>query len=197
MPDVFVAPEGKKIKTPAVRRFHNPMSAYLYKPDGVHFETKRKNEEVVLFLRRHPITNVPWIIIAFLMIMAPIVLFSFPILDFLPPEFQFISVLAWYLLTAAFVLENFLIWFFNVGIVTNKRLVDIDFHSLLYKEVSDTELSQIQDVTYNMTGAIRAIFNYGDVFVQTASEKPNIEFLAVPRPDEVVKTLQKLRENRI
>ncbi len=224
MPDVFVAPEGERPsfaeakegkrevkgkrkseeRAPLVKsgikstpRFKNPLSAYLYKPDGVNFETKRKNEEVVLFLRRHLITNVPWIMIAVLMLLAPIVLFSFPILDFLPPKFQFVSVLAWYLITAAFVLENFLIWFFNVGIVTNKRLVDIDFNSLLYKEVSDTELSQIQDVTYNMTGAIRAIFNYGDVFVQTASEKPNIEFLAIPRPDEVVKTLQKLRENKI
>ncbi len=204
MPDIFIAHESKsnvkkpvehkKKATPPRFRFRNSLSAYLYKPDGVDFETKHETEEVILFLRRHLITNAPWVLIAVLMILAPVLLSSFPVLDFLPPNFRLMSVFAWYLLVTAFILENFLIWFFNVGIVTNKRIVDIDFHSLLYKEVADTEINKIQDVNYTMGGAIRAVFNYGDVFVQTASEKPNIEFLAIPRPDEVVRVLQKLRE---
>jgi hypothetical protein len=44
-----------------------------------------------------------------------------------------------------------------------------------------------------MGGAIRTIFNYGDVLVQTAGEVPNFDFLAVPNPDKVVKVLQELR----
>jgi hypothetical protein len=44
-----------------------------------------------------------------------------------------------------------------------------------------------------MGGVVRTIFNYGDVLIQTASEVPNFEFLAVPKPDQVVKVLQDLR----
>lgn len=173
---------------------YNPFNSYMYKPRRVHFETKHKDEEVLLLLRKHPITNVPWIITAFIMLLALSVLEVFPILDFLPASLYAILIISWYLITSAFVLENFLVWFFNVSIVTNKRIVDIDFVNLLYKEVSDAELRKVEDVTYKMGGAIRTVFNYGDVIIQTASEVPNFDFLAVPRPDEVVKVLQKLRE---
>ncbi len=210
MPDIYINDESKpepvvestKTETPVVKKevkkggYHHPFRSWMYKPHWVNFESKYDHEEVVLLLRRHPVTNVPWIIIATLMVLAPLVLSSFPIIAFLPPNFQLVAVMIWYLITFAFILENFLIWFFNVGLITNVRLIDIDFLNLLVKEVTDAEHKEIQEVTYNMNGAIRAIFNYGDVFIQTAGEKPNIEFMAVPKPDEVVKILQKLREHK-
>ncbi len=204
MPDVFnAAPEPEKTvqlspveqKEIEKRHFHNPFRSYIHKPHWVNFETKYDHETVHLLLRRHIVTNVPWILVALLLILAPLLLDSFPIFAFLPANFKLIAVISWYLIVFAFVLENFLVWFFNVGIVTNIRLVDIDFLNLLVKEVSDAEIDQIQDVTYKMNGAIRSIFNYGDVYVQTASEKPNIEFMAVPSPDKIVKVLQQLREH--
>ena len=127
------------------------------------------------------------------MIIAPIVLSIFPLLTFLPQEFQLIAVLGWYLITTAFLLENFLTWFFNVNIITDERIIDIDFFNLIYKQVSDTNIDKIQDVTYTMGGVARTLFNYGDVFVQTAAEVPNFDFLAVPNPDKVAKILQDLR----
>jgi hypothetical protein len=173
------------------RRF-NPLSPYGYLPDDVDFETRTPEEKVVLLLRRHPITNVGWLLITAVMVFAPAVLSSFPIFDFLPSRYQFIAVLGWYLITLSYFLENFLSWFFNVNIITDERIIDIDFYNLIYKEVSDANIDKIQDVSYRMGGAIRTIFNYGDVIIQTASEVPNFEFLAVPRPDKVAKLLQEL-----
>jgi len=143
-------------------------------------------------LRRHPITNVAWMLIVVLMIFAPLVLSIFPLLSFLPGNFQFIAVLVWYLITMAFILENFLTWFFNVNIITDERIIDIDFHNLIYKEVSDCKIDKIQDVTYKMGGVTRTIFNYGDVYIQTAAEVPAFEFLAVPKPNKVARVLQDL-----
>ena len=207
MPDVFVS-EGDKVDkkdakvsdTPKAdtvwkkRKYHHPFRSYMYCPRGVRFETQQEDEQVLLLLRRHLITNVPWIITALFLVAAPLVLPAFPIIAFLPTNFQIVAVIIWYLVTFAFIMESFLIWFFNVSIVTNKRVVDIDFVNLLYKEVSDAEIEKIEDVTYKVGGGIRTILDYGDVWVQTASEVPNFDFLAVPRPDEVVKLLQELRE---
>jgi len=210
MPDIFISEESKKEdlkpephlsekskskvqKEKFPGSTHNPLSAFCYYPGNINFETKESKEKVVLLLRQHPITNVKWILIAFLMILAPIVLGAFPILSFLPPDFQFIAVLIWYLVTTAFVIQSFLTWFFNVYIVTDERIVDIDFYSLIYKEVSDANIDKIQDVTYKMGGVVRTLFNYGDVLIQTASEVPNFDFLAVPKPDQVAKILQDLR----
>jgi len=172
---------------------HNPLSAYFYFPDGIKFSQKDAEEKIVLFLRRHPITNLGWILIAVLMLLAPEVLKYFPILSFLPDRFQFVAALLWYAVTVAFILENFLDWFFNVCIVTDERVFDVDFINLIYREISEANIDHIQDVTVMMGGVIRTIFDYGDVYIQTAGEVPRIEYQSIPHPDKVAKILRELR----
>lgn len=212
MPDIFISDikeeENKVDSTPEVSvskpkskyklekttgHSHNPLAAFAFWPENVDFEAKDKEEEVVLLLRRHPITNLGWMLTSIVMVLAPGVLSRFPILDFLPDNYRFIAILGWYLIVTAYVLQNFLGWLFNVQIVTDERIVDIDFSNLIYKEVSDANIDKIQDVTYKMGGVARTLFNYGDVLVQTASEVPNFEFDAVPNPARVAKILQDLR----
>lgn len=172
---------------------HNPLSAIMFCPENLKFETMDSEEKVVLFLRKHFITNFGWILTTILMTLAPFVVDGIGILDPIPDNFRFMFMLIWYLVTSAYFLESFLTWYFNIYIVTDERIIDVDFYNLIYKEVSDANIDKIQDVTYKMGGVIRTIFNYGDVLVQTASEVPNFEFLAVPKPDQVVKVLQDLR----
>jgi len=212
MPDIFISPEeepkkeeqaapGSYVSRPkrkiSVEKLyghtHNPLTAYAYLPERINFETKEKEEKVVLLLRRHIVTNVRWILAALIMAVAPLFITLFLSFDFVPPGFRFIGILAWYLVIFAYTLENFLNWFFNVYIVTDERIIDIDLLNLIYKEVSDANIDKIQDVTYKMGGVVRTMFNYGDVLVQTASEVPNFEFLAVPAPDKIAKILQDLR----
>ncbi|MDO8503846.1 MAG: PH domain-containing protein [bacterium] len=173
-----------------------PFSAYAYCPLGVRFENQEEGEEIVLFLRQHPIVNIPWILATVVMVFAPLVLRNFPILDFLPLRFQVVSVLIWYLLTAAFILENALDWLFNIYIVTTQRIVDIDFFNLIQKQVSDAERTKIQDVRYTLGGVFGTLFNYGDVFIQTAGTAPNFDFRKVPNPSTVVKNLQEFEHSK-
>lgn len=172
---------------------HNPFTSYCYEPRKVGFETQEAGEKIVLLLRQHPIVNIPWILIAVVLIIAPVFLLPSPFMSFLPPNFQFIAVIFWCLIVIAFVLEETLSWFFNIYILTDERIVDVDFHNLIYKEISDAKIDKIQDVTYRVGGVVRTIFNYGDILIQTAGELPNFEFKAVPNPAQVARVLQKLR----
>jgi len=43
----------------------------------------------------------------------------------------------------------------------------------------------VEDVTSNVTGATRVIFNYGHVFVQTSAEKREFDFEDVANPSKV------------
>lgn len=183
---------GSKEGIPLMQ-YKRPLSAFMFYPDGIEFENREEQEKVVLFLRQHPIVNIPWILLAIVMVFAPGLVSGFATFSEIPANFVFIFILIWYLFITAFVLEKFLTWFFNVYIVTDERIVDVDFYNLIYKEVSDTKLDRIQDVTYNMGGVVRQLFNYGNVLIQTASEVPNFEFTAVPRPDKVVRILQDLQ----
>lgn len=198
MPDVFVSEQKNTTHKPSEihkHEFHShsPLSSYCYFPDDIKFISKDSKERIVLFLRRHPITNLGWILISILMFSAPMILDRFPILSFLPDNFQFIAILGWYLITIAYSFESFLDWFFSVYIVTDERIFDVDFVNLIYREISEANIDQIQDVTVVMGGVVRTIFNYGDILIQTASEVPRIEFEAVPHPDQVSKVLRGLR----
>lgn len=196
-PDFQTSIEEDKFKKGAAKHVlpghkHNPFSAFCYFPDRVNFETKQSGEKIVLLVRRHFITNIRWIFISLIMISAPYVLNFFPILTFLPNNYQLIAILGWYLITLAFILEEFLTWFFDANILTDERIVDIEFSNLIYKQVSDTKIDKVQDVHYKTGGVIRTLFNYGDVHIQTASEVPTFNFLAVPKPDQIAKILQDL-----
>lgn len=170
-----------------------PFSAFRFFPTNTNFFNKDPNEKVVLLLRKHPITNVPWIIASFVLVMAPSFLTILPVFDSFPVGYRMLFVIAWYLLTFAYILEKFLSWFFNVNIITDERVFDVDFKNLIYREITDAEIDQIQDVTVSIGSAVRTVFNYGNVSIQTASEIPRIQFEAVPHPDKVARILRELR----
>lgn len=174
-----------------------PLTCFAVNPAGVRFETQLEEENVILFLRQHLVVLVPPLLIGILLLIAPTVLFPFllrfsPLPFALPVGYLIIGTLFWYLSAAGFLLASFLKWYFNIYIVTNERVVDIDFVHLLYKEFSETNLGSIQDISYRSGGLSEAFFNYGDVFIQTAGERPNFEFTAVPNPNRVVETISQL-----
>lgn len=175
---------------------HNPFSCFSYRPDNVSFDTQDDGEKIVLLLRAHPITNIPWILAACLLALAPSILTLAPFLSFLPGNFQFVVLLMWYLIVAAFVIESFLGWFFNIYIVTDERVVDIDFINLIYKEDSHANLEDVQEIKASVGGVVGTMFNFGNVSMQTAGAHPTIEFGNVGDPASVVKITRQLQEDR-
>ena len=171
----------------------NPLASFLAVPAKVRFETQESEEKIILLLRKHWITNVGWLVSAAILLIAPLTLGIYPLLDFMPARFQLFTVILWYLFVIIFILEQFLTWFFNVYIVTDERIIDIDFYNLLYKQITEAKIDKVQDITMRMGGAIRTLFNFGDVLIQTAGAQPNLDFSAVPRPEQVVRVLQDLR----
>jgi len=174
-------------------RTKHPLSSMLARPKVFRFDSQDVDEEILLVLRRHWFTNLSWIITFVFMILAPLFLASIPFLDLLSSSLRSIIVLFWYLVSFAFAFEKFLSWYFNVFILTEERVVDIDFDNLLYKNISEAQISMIQDITVSQGGVSQTLFNYGSVYIQTASEVPQIEVLKVPNPNLVLKVLQQMR----
>ncbi len=161
-------------------------SSFIPKPKNIRFETQEELEKVLLLLRRHVITNAPWILTAIVLVIIPFFYSFFPFLDFLPARYFPFLIVGWYLLIVGFVFEKFLLWFYNIYIVTDERIIDVDFYHILYKVISDAKIDKIQDVSYEQKGIFQAFFNYGDILIQTAAEKTQFVFESIPNPDEVV-----------
>ena len=171
----------------------HPFSSFLARPKVFSFTERDDQEEILVVLRQHWFTNVKWILIAIAMGFLPSFFRIFPVFDSLPVSFQAVAALFWYLMTFAYAFEKFLSWYFNVYIITDERIVDIDFHNLLNKRFSEAKISMIQDVTSVTIGLASTMFNYGTVLIQTAAEIPEIQFENVPNPQVVIKILQQMR----
>lgn len=158
---------------------------------NLHFQSQEPEEKIFLLLRPHAIVNLSWAVPAALGGLLPLFLPVF--LGWVEPQLvgvyafplAFIAAYWWYLLLFAWSLERLLSWYLNVTIITDRRLVDIDFWGYGARNVSETPLGKIQDVTYRISGVSASMLNYGNIIIQTAAELPEFECFQVPDPARV------------
>lgn len=171
---------------------HLYLHAFCLRPN-VHFDSQAADEDVILVLRAHPITQLPWIFNTAVFVFVLIILNFFMPMVLLSNQIVYANIaLLFFIFSYAF--YNFLTWFFNVGIITNKRIVDIDFSDVVYKEVTEARLDKVEDITSKGGGFWETFFNYGDLFIQTAGTEKNIEFLNIPDPSDVVRIIDDLTQ---
>jgi hypothetical protein len=179
-----------------VMRAEKPSSssyqAYIPKPRKISFDIQAQNEHIILLLRQHPLTQVKWVLIALIMLVLPVFFMFSNIFDFLPLAFKLGGFMGWMLLVIGFSLESFLKWFYHVFIITDERIIDLDFISMVHKDVSITKIDRIEDITYLKIGFIASLFDFGTVLIQTAATQQQIQFENVPRPSRVTSLLNEL-----
>lgn len=171
---------------------NNPWRSFVAKPTEIFFDSQHTEEKVLLLLRRHPVTQVGWILTAGLLSIVPILFGAIGLLSFMPPNFQFAATIGWYVLILGFVLQSFLSWFYNVYIITDERIIDVDFLNLLYKNISAAKIDNIEDITTETSGFLASVFNYGTVKIQTAGSVTEFDFEDTPQPAKVTAFLNEL-----
>lgn len=178
-------------------KFYSSLCQY---PEGVTFQNQEPDEEVILLIRRDFITNVPWIVSILLLALVPPLLFIFVPIFFpavhVTQPFISLAITFYYLILFSFAVLYFAIWYFNVGLVTNKRVIDMDVANILVKETSEARLGAIADVTYTQIGGIQGIFDYGNVRVLTETYEQNLEFDRAPNPNLIRKIIGQLIVNK-
>lgn len=161
--------------------------AYIQNPAKTSFSGQDPDEKILLLLRAHPITNLKWIIPAFLVFLVPFLLPGFfNLMNFnlgdLPAQYEAALVIINYLLVLVIVYEGFLGWYFNVYMVTSKNIVDIDFQNLLSSNIDLTPIPNVEDANSVQKGILASIFNYGHVYVRSAGMNVLTDFIDVPKP---------------
>jgi len=212
MPDIFIPGDKKEenkekpqefeaassdLKFPEDEKHSHSLSSFCRNPKGFSFRDQDEDEKILLFLRKHFITNFTWIFITIILITIPPFLLFIPFLretflSSVPFNFLVVSVIFYYLIVFSFAFVSFATWFYNISIVTNKRIVDVDFSDLIYHDVAVTKLRLVEDTNYTKIGFLHSLFNYGNVFVQTAGEQAHFDFLAIPKPEDAVNIIEDL-----
>jgi len=169
------------------------LRSFLPKPKKLSFELQDREEEVILVLRQHPITQLGAVFLLTTGVFFVPWLFNVSqILNIFPKAYVVALYVFLFTVFLGLILRSFLLWFFNVNIITDERIIDVDFLSMIYKNISTAKIDNIEDVTSRSSGVISSVFDYGTIYIQTAGEKTEFQFENVPHPAKVAKLLNEL-----
>lgn len=91
----------------------------------------------------------------------------------------------WTVLLFLYGLNQYLVWLLNVYIVSDKRIISINYKTLLNKTVLESPLDRILNVSFSVKGFWQALFQYGSVEVQAAGLSQPIILKNVSEPSKV------------
>ncbi len=142
----------------------------------------KEGEVLLREVRPYPLSMAGRWILAALFLFAPF-FFLFPLLQLGPwgAAILLVSFAIGIILT----LRAAVLYFLNVLLITNQRLIDIDQRGFFEQIVSETTYDKIQDVSFAIKGIRQTLFRYGTVTIQTAGSQANIEIRNTRNPEDV------------
>lgn len=152
----------------------------------------KNDESVYVFARPYFLAFLPWISLGVVMLVVGVIMVIMAAT--LVPEIQetalannifVIMSSAFFLLILPFLTVAFIDFYYDIHIVTDRRLVDIDQHALFKREINELALEEVQDVTSTHEGILGNIFDYGLVSIETASAKQKFEFQHIRHPNQI------------
>ncbi len=164
-----------------------------------HLIKQKSYEKIVHVLHRHPITFLPQIALFLVLVAIPLVVYA--MIDYLfPALFQNDAVFAsavlagsaYYLSILLFFYMQFIVFYLDMWVVTNDRIVDVEQLGLFSRTISELDLFRIQDVTTDVHGVFATFFKYGTVTIKTASNNIHIVFYDVAKPNKLREQLIQL-----
>lgn len=139
----------------------------------------KEGEEILLVVRQTPVNFAGSILIGIFLFLLPFFLL-FPLFSWGKWGIVIFCILLFGALI--FSLYRFIDWYFNCGIITNFRVIDIQQTGLVDRVVSEVPYFKIDDVSYNITGFRQAIFKYGNVVIAIRGYRSGVTLQNVANP---------------
>lgn len=174
-----------------------------YDQDRPFFPGQEKDEEVIFFTRRHPLSFLGAFVFAFLMAVLPFILYfmvraaGMISLDAIGQKIMLVIASSYLLFVLGFFLAAWIDYYLDVMILTNFRIIDITQNVLFSRSVAEANLTDIEDVNAEVKGVLPTLFHYGKVFVQTAGTARNFEFDSLPNPYDINKMIVDLHQKSL
>lgn len=166
----------------------------ILQPIDFTFPGQEEEEKVYLKVRKHIFILIKNNIIFLFFLLFPIIIWIALIIfeielskyPFFPIIILFASL--YYLFVFLFILINWIEYYYDIWIITDRRLIDIEQKSLFNHVTSELRLNKIQDVTFEMKGFLPSMFHFGNIYVQTAGSVQRFSFEQIPQ-SQIVKRL--------
>lgn len=172
-------------------------SLKLIKRD-IQFPGKDDNEKVHLIIRRHWIVYITHGLTSIVLLLLPIILFVV-IVNYFQITFGFplnhilvLGISIFYLYLSTQFIISFMNYYFDIWLITNKRIIALEQKSLFNRIISELALKNVQDITIEKNGILPTMLDFGTLFVQSAGRRTRFTFETVPHIYEVKEELNDL-----
>ncbi len=159
------------------------------------FPSQEPDEEVIFFLRKHwfLFLIVFLIILGMLFVPAIFIIISIRLYPgfFTGSVIHFLVIFSsmYLLFLCAASLISFINLYFDIAILTNKRIIDINQKGLFHRVIDELDILHIEDVSSKVTGIFGTFFDFGIVEIQTAGAERNFIFRGVPHPRQIARQI--------
>ncbi|OGY99405.1 MAG: hypothetical protein A2945_00935 [Candidatus Liptonbacteria bacterium RIFCSPLOWO2_01_FULL_52_25] len=161
------------------------------------------DEKIVLERRRFWLPILTEAVLTGLVAIAPLVLFN--ILPNVLPEaaelivvrFQIpLNFLAtiWALFAWMVLAVNWTNFYLDVLLVTNKRVLDIEQTGLFARDIAEARIENIQDTRVEVVGLLASLFDFGNLYIQTAAAKDQFVIRNIRHPNAVKDAIARQHE---
>ena len=170
---------------------------------ALKFPGQKPGEEIQLLVRKHWIIYVKIAITFFLFGVLPFGLTMIGIVYAYEGSvtdnllLAILAFLVYFLITLAAVYVKWLNEELDVIIITNERVIAHDQIDLFHREISETSISQVQDVVGIEKGVLGHIFHFGKLRMQTAAHHIVFEIHNVAVPYVVSRKILDIRDKYI
>lgn len=89
----------------------------------------------------------------------------------------------WALVLWALFWQFWTTYYMDVWVVTNRRIIDIDYQRLFDRSIAILRLDRVQDVTTHISGLLPSLLKYGSVVVQTAGSDKQFLIDQIAHPE--------------
>jgi len=149
------------------------------------FEDKRPDEKITVTIKRHPIVLLKGLLMVLVVLGVMITVAYYYKLSMI----TFWDILIGLLIIAGILYYNLYLWYNDLYVLTDQRLIDVDQHSLFSRSVTSTALDQIQEVKVDIKGPLESILGYGKVMIHTSGPHENLVLEVTPKPFIVQNTI--------
>lgn len=104
------------------------------------------------------------------------------------PWVRFIVGVYWLFVWMA-AMSDFMRYYLDIWIITNKRIIDVEQEDFFHREVSSLFLDHVEDVEVMQRGFFHTLFGFGTIFVQSAGAAEKTMMPGVPDPKHIRDTL--------
>ncbi|MBU1178694.1 PH domain-containing protein [Patescibacteria group bacterium] len=141
----------------------------------------KEGEQVIKIVRKHGASFLWPAFKTFLILLIPCFFVSWLFSNYV----GLLIFLVWLAVGIGYGLNQWIEWYLDLFILTDKRIIRIDQKGLFNRKVIEYSYDSVQGVTYEISGMLAMAFGYGDVKVQSSESTKEIAIKKVPNPKEV------------